>query len=982
MKLVKIVSMLLFVLLLGSTILTMKPVIVKATPVDLNTTALPATEVPFDTVNGTVQVDPTVIEPIYYSVENDTGGHTIAAPGNGSDFVVKLWLRNATLGNVAAGVYAVEVHFNFSPIVSFARPLNYTDMLGQVGGVLNSTLDAPVQEVPYTGGFYDRLGFRATNPDGTPYPNATQYIVDGVATSGYSWWNNGRVATIWFRQNDTKSGSYPLTITSADLCDRGGAEVPFSIAQGTFDPLPTPGAPVYYSVEPAAPGSWIPGTYSQGPNSLEAFGWPSAIGQNFTISVYLRNATASNVPGGVFAVEVDLNFTAILGFCSVIAFFDPLTVILGRDLTYAIPAGFYDSSYNPLDPTNATQLAQARHYIVAAYANQSKAGNLWKGNAGLVAQVIFEIIAQPPIAGSAYLGSANLTYADLTTLRVSDVPFSEVNGTVQVDPVVVPPIYYSVENVTGGHTVDAPGNGNDFVVKLWLRNATVGNVVAGIGGVEVHFDFSAIVPVARPLNYTDMLGQVGGVLNSTLDGPVQYTYVGFYDSAGNNVTKADGSAWPNATQYIVSGGESSGYGWWNDGLVATIWFRQNDTKSGFYNLNVTKADLSDTNSNVVPFNIVQGVFDPLPTGVYYSVEPVAPGWIPGTYSQEPNNLEAFGWPSAVGRTFVVDVSLKNANASNVPGGVYSVEVDLNFTEIMAFCNVTAFYDVVGTTILGSDLHYTTPAGFYDNADNLLDPTNATQLDQARRYIVGAYADVSHVGALWSGNAALVAQIAFVIKAQPPLGGSAYVGWGSFIKTALTTIVGHDVAVTGLRSLDVTWDTSGIDKTVVGRDYPLHVNVTVANVGSLPETFLVALWVTHVADSVPWHVDNALVSLARGGTATIAMTWNTAGYAYGNYTVTAIAATVSGETYTANNIFTYDGKVLVTVPGDLTGLDGWGTVFLSDLGVMAPAWTAVPTSPNWNPNADITGIGSVFLPALGAMAPNFGKPGVTIPTGDP
>jgi hypothetical protein len=251
------------------------------------------------------------------------------------------------------------------------------------------------------------------------------------------------------------------------------------------------------------------------------------------------------------------------------------------------------------------------------------------------------------------------------------------------------------------------------------------------------------------------------------------------------------------------------------------------------------------------------------------------------------------------------------------------------------------------------------------------------------------------------NASLVSQDIYNMAwIQPPLppcpgGNWTIVGYGGYgamppapgtyvvVENAvvLSPVGVHDVAVTNITRLDVPTDGSGLEKTVVGQGYPLYVNVTVADLGDFAETFNVTLYANHAADANTTMISTQLgVALAAKGTATLTFKWNTTGYAYGNYTLTASAEIVVGETYTANNNLT-SGKVLVTIAGDISGGDGWGTVFLSDLGVMAAAWTAFPTSPNWNPNADITGIGQVFLPALGAMAANWGVT-VTLPVGDP
>jgi hypothetical protein len=83
-------------------------------------------------------------------------------------------------------------------------------------------------------------------------------------------------------------------------------------------------------------------------------------------------------------------------------------------------------------------------------------------------------------------------------------------------------------------------------------------------------------------------------------------------------------------------------------------------------------------------------------------------------------------------------------------------------------------------------------------------------------------------------------------------------------------------------------------------------------------------------------------------AIITFTWSTLGFSKGNYTISAVADTVPGETDTEDNAFV-DGWVCVGIPGDVNS-DGIVDVF--DAVLLAGAAGANPTSPNWNPNADI------------------------------
>jgi hypothetical protein len=196
-------------------------------------------------------------------------------------------------------------------------------------------------------------------------------------------------------------------------------------------------------------------------------------------------------------------------------------------------------------------------------------------------------------------------------------------------------------------------------------------------------------------------------------------------------------------------------------------------------------------------------------------------------------------------------------------------------------------------------------------------------------------------------------------------------WHAFIVGAVATspLPNHDVATTNVMSLDVAYDGSGIPKTIVGQGSTFYINVTVADLGNFAESFNVTLYANHLADANTTEVSATLtsVNLAVGGTATLTLTWDTTGFAYGNYTVTASADIVPGEVNTDNNNLDATDKVLVTIGGDVIG---GGQVFLDSLGAMAAAWSSTPASPNWNPNADVTCEGQVFLGSLGVMAANW------------
>jgi hypothetical protein len=131
-------------------------------------------------------------------------------------------------------------------------------------------------------------------------------------------------------------------------------------------------------------------------------------------------------------------------------------------------------------------------------------------------------------------------------------------------------------------------------------------------------------------------------------------------------------------------------------------------------------------------------------------------------------------------------------------------------------------------------------------------------------------------------------------------------------------------------------------TVSGDSF-VKVNVTVLNQGSYTET---DINVTVYANTTSIASQN--VTLSSGNSMTLTFTWNTTGFAYGNYTTSAYAWPVPGETNTANNNLT-GATIEVTIPGDV---NGDGTVNILDAIQVSNSFLATPSSSNWNPNADI------------------------------
>jgi len=152
------------------------------------------------------------------------------------------------------------------------------------------------------------------------------------------------------------------------------------------------------------------------------------------------------------------------------------------------------------------------------------------------------------------------------------------------------------------------------------------------------------------------------------------------------------------------------------------------------------------------------------------------------------------------------------------------------------------------------------------------------------------------------------------------------------------------------------------KTVVGQGLGLNMTVTVSDLGGYRETFSITVYANTTS------VASQSVTLSSGTSTTILFTWNTTSFAYSNYTISAYAWPVPGETNTLNNNCT-GGTTKVTIPGDI---NGDFKCSLSDLSLLAKAFNTKPGDAKWNPNADINGNGNVGLSDLSIMAKHFNQ----------
>jgi len=179
----------------------------------------------------------------------------------------------------------------------------------------------------------------------------------------------------------------------------------------------------------------------------------------------------------------------------------------------------------------------------------------------------------------------------------------------------------------------------------------------------------------------------------------------------------------------------------------------------------------------------------------------------------------------------------------------------------------------------------------------------------------------------------------------------HVGYHAFIRWVIATSATHDIAVTNVTS----------PKKVIFPGYGGNVTATVENRARFNVTMYANLTATGNATIFAKFLN---VTLDGGKIASLTATWNTKGFAKGNYSMITAADVVPEETHTADNNFT-DGYIVISdLVGDLTGAPGhnlWdfvpdGSVGGSDIIVVARcfgSYLGAPPPMVWNANCDIT-----------------------------
>jgi hypothetical protein len=290
-----------------------------------------------------------------------------------------------------------------------------------------------------------------------------------------------------------------------------------------------------------------------------------------------------------------------------------------------------------------------------------------------------------------------------------------------VEPVAIPPLTNLNASINGLETPPTPSPvGQNFTVSIHLRGATAANVPAGMSGVEVHFYFGNIVTYAVPTEFTDLLGQTGGVLQGPKSKLLYAVSPGFYDALNNPVS----APFTTAVYYEVAAA-STGGGWNGaDGLVANLTFQiikqpqgSNGEQTVSFELANDFTDLSDANAAPVSHDNIPGALtiDATPgTGQRYSLTVNVVG--NGTVSQNPAST-----------TYVSGTNVTLTATPNVNWTFQGWSGDLTGIQNPANLTMNANKTVTATFVQGGQ-YYTLTISIVGNGNITKSPLNTTYLD--------------------------------------------------------------------------------------------------------------------------------------------------------------------------------------------------------------------------------------------------------------
>jgi len=188
-------------------------------------------------------------------------------------------------------------------------------------------------------------------------------------------------------------------------------------------------------------------------------------------------------------------------------------------------------------------------------------------------------------------------------------------------------------------------------------------------------------------------------------------------------------------------------------------------------------------------------------------------------------------------------------------------------------------------------------------------------------------------------------------------GNVYIGSDDGRVYAIGPPSNHNLKVKNVRT-----SKSGSSQETVGQNYTCSINVTIQNIGDHDENPQIAVYVNTT------RIATQIATLPHNSLTTVSFTWNTTGYAIGNYTIWAYVQPTSDEAYRLDNIL-LGGSVKVVLPGDING-DGY--VGIDDIFTVAFHFGAEAGQPGYDPICDINGDGYIGIDDLFIAASHFGQ----------
>jgi hypothetical protein len=682
------------------------------------------------------------------------------------------------------------------------------------------------------------------------------------------------------------------------------------------------------------------------------FGPGPAVGQEFTITVMLHNVTTANVPAGLAGLEFWLgwdstliqpvNFTDMLG--------QPGGVLAGPEssLLYITSAGFYLA--DGFTKVSSPPYSNAVQYEVAAASTCGCMG--WWGN-GIAAEITFQVVSQPPSPTNSTVG---FIFTDLADRNTGPVAVDSENGYVSILPqsptsVFCSPnpasIFHNVTctatvsrvNPTGTITWSTSSVGGSFgqsVCTLSNRTCSTTYIDNLTGCVTIAASYSGdsnntpssgstslTVTSSGPVYYSQNYTSVQAAINAAPSGANVIIAPGFY---GESLTI-------NKTLTIIGEKDPPVYGGGASSIYLTLGSgASGSTVTGIEITNVPEGILVDNASNCRIYgNIMASIGS---SGIVLEGNNATDNIIFDNIFQDtptPINLTASASGNIIYGNIITSQTSVTLNIGADGNVVYGNSMSGNQILLnMTNSNANIFYHnnflaTAQLTVLATgnstwDNGY--PSGGNYWSDYLKKHPNAAEIDSSGIWNIPYPVDSNNTD-------------------HYPL----LKPW--------TVASGHCVAVISVVAA----------KTVIAQGFNCSLTVCAADNGEYAESFSVTAYANAMG------IGSQQVSgLNASCGMVLRFAWNTASLVYGNYTVSAYAQPVAGQTDMSGNGFTL-GTVKVTIPGDI---NGDFKVSLSDLSLLAKAYGTTPASPKWNPNADINSDGKVSLSDLSLLAKHYGQ----------